>query len=399
MKVYLIRTIDYLLGIPGCFLLSLWEKLAGLFRSRKKEEGDPKRILIIKPFELGSIILSFPLIEKIKQLHPDAKIYFLTSDRNKDIFLSFDIIPKQRVITFNEDSVFTISKSLILALHQIRKLNIDISIDLEFFSRASIILAYFSKAKKRIGFDRFSFEGLYRGNLLTHKVQYNPHLHISQLFYSFHNILKLDKKTTPTSDLSLKNLTLTLPKFQPTEKQTQKISLKLKRMKVEPKDSIYLINPGEGLLPLREWPIENFINVIQTITNKENTKVILVGTLKCKEKAATIMEAINHPDVMDMTSQTTLEELLTLISTSTCLLSNDSGMAHLGALTETKQIVLFGPEHPHVFAPLGNNIHVLHTKSACSPCLSVYNHRRSNCKDNLCLKSIPPEEVTQIILD
>ena len=54
---------------------------------------------------------------------------------------------------------------------------------MEFYSRASAILAFLSGAKQRIGLHRFNSEGPYRGDLLTHRIQYNPYLHTAVQYH------------------------------------------------------------------------------------------------------------------------------------------------------------------------------------------------------------------------
>ena len=60
-----------------------------------------------------------------------------------------------------------------------RSHRIDTVIDMEFFSRASAIFAFLTGAASRVGLHRFTGELPYRGDLMTHRVQYLPHLHIS----------------------------------------------------------------------------------------------------------------------------------------------------------------------------------------------------------------------------
>ena len=55
-------------------------------------------------------------------------------------------------------------------------------LDLELFARVSAVLAALSGAPIRVGFHRFTQEGLYRGDAINRPVLYNPHQHIAQQF-------------------------------------------------------------------------------------------------------------------------------------------------------------------------------------------------------------------------
>jgi ADP-heptose:LPS heptosyltransferase len=56
-------------------------------------------------------------------------------------------------------------------------------------------------------------------------------------------------------------------------------------------------------------------------------------------------------------------------------------------------VVLFGPETPALFAPLGNRVHVIWAGLACSPCVSAFNHRLSPCRNNVCMQAITTDQV------
>jgi len=64
----------------------------------------------------------------------------------------------------------------------------------------------------------------------------------------------------------------------------------------------------------------------------------------------------------------------------------------VASLTAMPTFVLFGPETPALYVPLGQAT-PLYAGLACSPCVSAYNQRQTPCTDNICLKVIAPERV------
>jgi hypothetical protein len=74
-------------------------------------------------------------------------------------------------------------------------------------------------------------------------------------------------------------------------------------------------------------------------------------------------------------------------------------------------IVLFGPETPRLFGPLAHPTAqsprgggpgapattVIWKELACSPCVSVFNHRLSPCRNNVCMQSITVDEVFEAV--
>jgi ADP-heptose:LPS heptosyltransferase len=74
------------------------------------------------------------------------------------------------------------------------------------------------------------------------------------------------------------------------------------------------------------------------------------------------------------------------------MVSNDSGPPHFAAVTDMPTIVLFGPETPALYGPLGR-MTAITAGLACSPCVSAANHRRTACTDPVCMAAIAPERV------
>ena len=78
-----------------------------------------------------------------------------------------------------------------------REKDIDTVVDLELFSRFTALLSGFSGAERRVGFYRFHNEGLYRGEMLTHRVAYNPHIHIAKNFIALVDALTAAAPAVP----------------------------------------------------------------------------------------------------------------------------------------------------------------------------------------------------------
>src|SRR5581483_1120806 len=59
------------------------------------------------------------------------------------------------------------------------------------------LLAGLCGADRRVGFYRFHGEGLYRGEMLTHRVAYNAHIHIAKNFVALVDALLAPSPTVP----------------------------------------------------------------------------------------------------------------------------------------------------------------------------------------------------------
>lgn len=398
MNLSLMRKIDLFVGKPLCLFFTLIHKLLNLFhKENSKKQKQIDKILLIKLSEMGALTLTQPLLSYLKNKYPQAKIYFLVFQKNVSVLkLLKNSIEIKNIYLIQDNSLFALIKSTIKSLTKIRKENIDIVIDLEFFSRLTSLIAYLSGATKSVGFYRYHFEGLYRGDLLTHKVQYNPLLHCSRSYLSLGKVLDLPYMDTPQIYKDIKNEEIISTSLDPIPEAMESLYNKLSPYELNNKN-LYLISPGDGLLALREWPLENFILLTKKILENKNNVVLIIGQTSIAGKDIQLCSALNNPRCINLVDQTSMDELLSLFHIAKALITNDCGLPHLASLTPLQKFVIFGPESPLIFAPVGKNTHIIYSNHPCSPCLSALNHRNSSCQDNQCLKVITVENIYHLI--
>lgn len=121
--------------------------------------------------------------------------------------------------------------------------------------------------------------------------------------------------------------------------------------------------------------------------------LILTGAPSEKDSCEQIQKEFSSSRVISLAGHTTLEELMVIYSLSDLLITNDSGPGHFASMTNLKTIVMFGPEIPQLFGPLGENVHAIWKNLICSPCVNAFNHRFSPCTNNVCMQEISVEEV------
>lgn len=282
-----------------------------------------------------------------------------------------------------------------------RKNKIDSTIDMEFFSRSSVILAFLSGASNKVGYHKYTSEYPYRGDLLTHKVQYNPYIHVSLAYYLLVDALFDNTQNIPLLKKEIENISIETPIFTCNDMEKKEvINIIENELKHPIERPIILLNPNAGdMLPIRKWDTSNFIRLAKKILeNLINCTIILTGAPSEREKVEKILKDINHPNVISLAGKTTLRQLFVLYTISDVLVTNDSGPGHFSSMTDIHSIVLFGPETPLLFGPNGKNTHIIWKKLACSPCVNAFNHRFSPCNNNVCMQMISVDEVYQKIM-
>ena len=81
MKLSTMRRIDYFVGVPATFLLTLLVRLLGRRRQRQLR-GEPRRILFIELSEMGSTILASAAIRRVQKRYPGAQHSFAIFKKN-----------------------------------------------------------------------------------------------------------------------------------------------------------------------------------------------------------------------------------------------------------------------------------------------------------------------------
>lgn len=392
------RNIDYYAGVPLCFIGTIIIKLINFFRG--KEERDPKNVLLIELSEMGSAILVDPAMEKLKK-DLKANLFFVIFKKNKPSLDLLGTVPQENIFTIREDSLVNLAVDTLSFLFWTRSKNIDTIIDLELFSRFTALLTGFSGASNTVGFHAFHNEGLYRGDFLTHKVAYNPHTHIAKNFIALVNSLLAKKKEVPYSKTIVKNSEIKLKKVTFTEEEKDVVRQIVKQnfeAYDSSKDKIMLINPNASeLLPQRRWPMDRYAELIKEILKMDKKFLVLItGSPGEREEAARLKQNVGNDRCINFAGEVKFLQLPILYSISDFMVSNDSGPGHFSSITDIVTFVLFGPETPNLYGSLGNS-YPIYAELACSPCVSAWNHRKTACSDNQCLKVITPEMVMKEI--
>ena len=394
MKVDTMRSIDYWLGIPLCLMLSLLRKLV------PNRQCTPEKVMLIELSEMGSAILVDPAMRKLKN-KLNAELFFVIFSKNKPSLQLLNTVTDKNIFTIREEGLLVLAWDSLRFLLWTRQQGIDTVIDLELFSRFTALLTALCGASNRVGFYAFHNEGLYRGEMLTHKVAYNPHIHIARNFIALVNALEASSPELPYSKTHIPDAEIRLEKTEINQVDITAVQEIIQDRFPEFKagmDIPILINANSSdLLPQRCWDRKNYADIASMILQAHpNALIFLTGSDTERDGLAQLENEVNSPRCINFAGAVKFRQLPALYKSSAFMISNDSGPAHFAAVTEMPTFVLFGPETPALYGSLGPTTPI-YAGLACSPCVSATNHRKTACQDNVCLKVITPEQVFKII--
>lgn len=394
------RSIDRWVGIPICFMVSPFRWLADRIRGARKTPPDTSRTLFIELSEMGSAVIVDPAMRKL-HLEGKAEIYFAIFNKNYKSLEILKTVKEENVFKMNADNFISLVMDVFRFMSWCRKKKISTVIDLELFSRFTGLLSFFSGARSRIGFTNFHDEGLYRGHIVNRAVRYNPHVHIGINFISLVN-KALDKFDNPYATIPVHPHELQLERAIVSSEAITNINAKLQQLfPAWQGEKIILLNANASdMLPQRRWPQENFAMVATNLLEQhKNIIIIATGAPAEKDYVEEVVKKVNHPKCINSSGFFSFDELVPLYSVSTCMLTNDSGPAHFASVTALKVFVLFGPETPHLYLPLGGNAEPFYLGLPCSPCVSAANHRKTTCITRPCITGIQPLSVLERMHD
>jgi len=400
ISVNTMRAIDHWVGVPLCAiaspLVALMDSIKNIF-SRSPEV--PKKLLFIELSEMGSAILVDPAMRNAQAR--GAELFFLIFKSNRASLTLLNTVKPENIFTIDSSSLIGLIKDTLRFLIIARHHRIDTVIDLELFSRFTALLTGLCGARRRVGYHIFHGEGLWRGFMLTRKVHYNPHIHITKNFISLIHAAFAKEIEVPFSKIQISDSEVRLEQAIINPAALEKVRERIEKQASEAgieyvygKQRLILINPNASdLLPQRRWAQQRFSELIQSVNTQYPHDLILItgspAELAYVEKVRVVA---NVKNALNFAGQVTFAELPPLYTLSDVMVTNDSGPGHFSAVTPLRTVVLFGPETPALYGSIGNSIAIT-ANLACSPCVSAANHRKTPCQDNVCMQAITVAQV------
>ena len=400
ISVNTMRAIDHWVGVPLCTIASpLVVLIDGVKRIFSRGPKTPKKLLFIELSEMGSAILVDPAMRNAQAR--GAELFFLIFKSNRASLTLLNTVKPENIFTIDSSSLGGLIKDTLRFLLVARAHRIDTVIDLELFSRFTALLTGLCGARHRVGYHIFHGEGLWRGFMLTRKVHYNPHIHITKNFLSLIHAAFAKEIEVPFSKIQIPDSEVKLEQAIIHPDVMKKVLARIEKKAAEAsisytygKNRLILINPNASdLLPQRRWAQQRFSELIQAVNQRyPNDLILITGSPTEFVYVDKVRSVANVKNALNFAGQVTFTELPPLYTLSDVMVTNDSGPGHFSAVTPLRTVVLFGPETPALYGSIGNSIAIT-ANLACSPCVSAANHRKTPCQDNVCMQAISVAQV------
>lgn len=309
-----------------------------------KVKKNLKKILVIQTASIGDVVLATPVVEKLKEFYPDAKIDFLVKNGTSSLLTSHPKIKRVLVWDKSADKY----QHLYQLIAVIRERNYDAVVNLQRFA-ASGLIATFSGAPIRLGFNKNPF-ALFFTKSVKHKISDDATKSLHEIN---RNLSVIDFITNSSRDYPLK--------LYPSQTDFAKAS--------QYKTRKYICLAPTSLWFTKQYPPEKWVEFLKEI-DKELV-VYFLGSKGDREASDFIIEGSGHQNSLNLSGKLSFLESAALMRDAAMNFVNDSAPLHFASAMNAPVTSIFCSTVPAFgFGPLSENSVVIETdeKLDCKPC-------------------------------
>jgi heptosyltransferase-2 len=316
----------------------------------------PRRVLAVKVHGMGDSVMVRSLLEHYRHRHPEVEIGVMVGKATREVLtFGFDFA----IHDYDQQNLN--AAAIVRTWAGVRKRRYDAVLNFEQGSLAGTAFLRATGIPARIGF--LPLSGSAKQPLLTHALRFREE---DSMWQSFIRLMQVMDPGFPEAIT-----TLPLP-------VTDRVR-HLVHNWIDSKVSA----PGARLIALhlgsaqkrsyRRWPLGHFVTLAERIrASMPNVAIALTGQ---QFECSLISEFVARYSglAFDSTDLHSIEETAALLAQCGFLISNDTGIMHLGGAMGTPTVGIFGPESPDRWGPAGPHaVTVRAAGVACSPCANTY---------------------------
>jgi len=309
------------------------------------------KFLFIRFSSLGDILLTFPAISYLKNTYPNSTIHFVSKSQFHDILkLNHSI---DEIILFDEknDSMSKLKKI-------IKHNNYDYIIDLHNNIRSRLLSLFLPN--KIFRFNKHSLKKFLLVKTKINLLKNYPNI-IKRYFLTFNKILELDENKFDKY--------LEIYKINVTDYENL---IDLEKFIQNDNNDLIAFCPS-AKHKTKIFPLGKFAKIGRELLKKRKRTIILFGSKEEYQYCEELRIAISSESCINMAGKTTLIETSLLLNKCKLIVTNDTGLMHLGNLLKIPLIAIFGSTVKELgFFPFGNTSFVIENIGLkCRPCSHI----------------------------
>ena len=331
----------------------------------------PKTILVIQTAFLGDVVLTTPLLTALKEYFPNASLSVLVIPRTQEALSRHPAVDE--VLTYDKKGAQRGIRSLFQLARLIKTRGFDLCF-LPHRSFRSAALAWFSGIPRRIGF-RQSLGAIF----LTDRVNRDLNQH------------EVDRNLSLLTSLGMKPMARSyLPQVAIDAAARESVERILKTEGAATEDYLIGIAPG-SVWATKRWMPEGFSALVDSLAEKYNAKVILLGSRDDEPIGKSILK-LCRTKPLNLLGQS-IQELIATLSRCRLLITNDNGAMHIAGALGIPIVAIFGSTSPQAgYGPYSPLAQIVEHSLPCRPC-GLHGYHRCPQGHFRCMREITSEEV------
>lgn len=317
------------------------------------EASLPNRVLVIRFYALGDLVITLPYLHGLKMKYPEMQIDILTVDENVEICQSIHLFETVIATSYGRNTAKLVLHS-VLQIPKLLNSGYDIVIDLQ-NNWVSRMIRKIIQAKAWSTFDRFSS------------------ISAGERTFNTINALKIGI-VSPDYNFNFKD---------------KELGQRLLKQHGWKENKLVVVNPA-GYFDTRNWPLDNYVKFAELwLKEFDNTQFLILGIERIKLKAEQLEQKLNG-SLINLVGHTSAAEAFSIIQYVDFVLSEDSGLMHMAWVSGKPTLALFGSSRNDWSKPLGSYSKCLNSADLeCGECMAP------ECKygDVHCLTRFTPEMV------
>jgi predicted lipopolysaccharide heptosyltransferase III len=304
----------------------------------------PQSILVIKLRYIGDVVLSTPVLSRLREGFPKARITMLVNAGTEQVVQDHPALDELLVVDRG------VTHRQWRLLRGLRRQRFDVVVDLTDGDR-SAILAWLSGSPTRVGYNS---EHRWRGRLYTHIVKADRFaIHTIQYHLAAAEALGLSGRTPDP------HITVARDARHATDSLLQEA-------RIEPDKTFVCLHPGARWW-FKAWPAERFAALADRIQTQSGTQALFLGGHRDLPIVQQIAKTMTSP-CRSLAGKIGLQELAAVLERATLMITNDNGPMHIAAAVGTRVVGLFGPSDPAIWGPWGIGHRTFYKQVDCRDC-------------------------------
>lgn len=332
----------------------------------------PENILIIKPTSLGDVVHALPVLAKLRDAFPDARVSWLVAHALAPLVESNHSLDAVYRFHRRAGGFLGTAKANIALAGALRRADFDCVIDLQGLLR-SALFARATGAPMRVGLSdaREGSRGFY-----THIAKVEGAVHAVDRYLRVGEVLGFDGEEA--------HFGLEMPQWA-----HQAVARILESHEPALPRPYIALSPG-ARWPTKMWPAENFTEAARLLGERFGGTVFLVGTEREAGASGARIARDLGEGVVNCVGRTSIEELVALFGRMDMLITPDTGLLHVADALGVPLVAIFGPTDPVKTGPYIQRDRVM-VSHACpeAPCF------RRECGREPCdaMRAVSPRAV------